>query len=155
MRIEAIKIGHNPPADVNVISEAILEPLQRHRRQGLGGRGHDLLAHLGAPGENQAIDARFHQGSPGRAVARDDLDESFGEARFGAELRDQLERLQALMRSSVPDGDLGKIIKVAVAEKLERLEAKRFGKTKTACISSSNYRVSCRTLSKSHSRRAC
>ena len=46
------------------------------------------------------------------------------------ELRDQLERLQALMRSSVPDGDLGKIIKVAVAEKLERLEAKRFGKTK-------------------------
>jgi hypothetical protein len=47
------------------------------------------------------------------------------------ELRDQLERLQALMRSSVPDGDLGKIIKVAVAEKLERLEARRFGKTRT------------------------
>jgi hypothetical protein len=48
-----------------------------------------------------------------------------------AELRDQLERLRALMRSSVPDGDLGKIIGVAVTEKLERLEARRFGKTKT------------------------
>lgn len=46
-----------------------------------------------------------------------------------AELRDQLERLQALMRSSVPDGDLGALIKVAVAEKLERLEAQRFAKT--------------------------
>lgn len=47
-----------------------------------------------------------------------------------AELRDQLERLQALMRSSVPDGDLGTLIKMAVAEKLERLEAQRFAKTK-------------------------
>jgi hypothetical protein len=47
-----------------------------------------------------------------------------------AELRDKLERLQALMRSSVPDGDLAKIIEEAVTEKLERLEAKRYGKTK-------------------------
>ena len=47
-----------------------------------------------------------------------------------AELRDKLERLQALMRSSVPDGDLAKIIDAAVTEKLERLEAKRFAKTK-------------------------
>jgi 5-methylcytosine-specific restriction endonuclease McrA len=48
-----------------------------------------------------------------------------------AELRDKLERLRALMRSSVPDGDLGAIIEEAVTEKLERLESKRFGKTKT------------------------
>ena len=47
------------------------------------------------------------------------------------ELRDKLERLQALMRSSVPDGDLAKVIDVAVTEKLGRIEAKRFGKTKT------------------------
>jgi len=47
-----------------------------------------------------------------------------------AELRGKLERLQALMRSSVPDGDLAEIIDAAVTEKLERLEAKRFGKTK-------------------------
>jgi hypothetical protein len=34
------------------------------------------------------------------------------------------------MRSSVPDGDLAKIIDIAVSEKLERLEAKRFARTK-------------------------
>jgi 5-methylcytosine-specific restriction endonuclease McrA len=47
-----------------------------------------------------------------------------------AELRDKLERLQALMRPSVPDGDLAQIIDALVTEKLERLEAKRFAKTK-------------------------
>ena len=35
------------------------------------------------------------------------------------------------MRSSVPDGDLAAIIEEAVTEKLERLESKRFGKTKS------------------------
>ena len=34
------------------------------------------------------------------------------------------------MRSSVPDGDLAAIIDAAVTEKLERLEARRFGRTK-------------------------
>jgi len=47
-----------------------------------------------------------------------------------AELRDKLERLRALMRSSVPDGDIASIIEEAVTEKLERLESKRFGKAK-------------------------
>ena len=47
-----------------------------------------------------------------------------------AELHDKLERLQALMCSSVPDGDLAAIIEEAVTEKLERLESKRFAKTK-------------------------
>jgi hypothetical protein len=46
------------------------------------------------------------------------------------ELRDKLERLTALMRSEVPDGDLAAIIERAVSEKLQRLEARRFGKTK-------------------------
>ena len=31
------------------------------------------------------------------------------------------------MRSSVPDGDLARVIEAAVTEKLERLEARRFG----------------------------
>ena len=48
-----------------------------------------------------------------------------------AELRDKLERLQARMRSSIPDGDLAAIIEAAVTEKLERLEARRFARTKT------------------------
>lgn len=47
-----------------------------------------------------------------------------------AELRDKLKRLQALMRSSVADGDLATIIEAAVTEKLERLEARRFARTK-------------------------
>jgi hypothetical protein len=47
------------------------------------------------------------------------------------ELREKLERLQALMRSSVPDGDLARLIDIAVTEKLQRVEAKRFGSTRT------------------------
>jgi hypothetical protein len=40
-------------------------------------------------------------------------------------LREKLERLQALMRRSVPDGDLAAIIEDAVTEKIARLEARR------------------------------
>ena len=46
-----------------------------------------------------------------------------------AEFREKLERLQALMGASATDGDLATVIEQAVSEKLERLEAKRFGKT--------------------------
>ena len=46
-----------------------------------------------------------------------------------AGLAEKLERLQALMRSQVPDGDLGAIIEAAVSEKLARLEARRFATT--------------------------
>ena len=43
-----------------------------------------------------------------------------------AELKDKIERLRGLM----PERDLAAIIEEAVTEKLERLEAKRFGRTK-------------------------
>ena len=43
-----------------------------------------------------------------------------------AELKDKIERLRALM----PDSDLAVLIDEAVTEKIERLEAKRFAKTK-------------------------
>jgi len=46
-----------------------------------------------------------------------------------ARLRDKLERLTALMRSEVPDGDLAAIIEAAVTEKLERIEARRYATT--------------------------
>jgi len=46
-----------------------------------------------------------------------------------AELHHKLERLSALMRSEIPDGDLAAIIERAVTEKLERLEARRYAKT--------------------------
>ena len=48
-----------------------------------------------------------------------------------AGLRDKLERLRALMRSSVPGGDLAAVIEEAVTEKLQRLEARRFAQTKS------------------------
>jgi 5-methylcytosine-specific restriction endonuclease McrA len=48
-----------------------------------------------------------------------------------AELHDKLERLRDLLRRRIPDGDLAAIIEEAVSEKLERLEARRFGQTKT------------------------
>ncbi len=63
--------------------------------------------------------------------------EPIAEARYkvaftaSAAFRDKLERLKALMRSSVPDGDLATVLEEAVTEKLEKLEAKRYGKTKT------------------------
>jgi hypothetical protein len=47
-----------------------------------------------------------------------------------AEFRHKLERLRALMGSRVPAGDLAAVIEEAVTEKLERLEARRFGRTK-------------------------
>jgi len=47
-----------------------------------------------------------------------------------AALQRKLVRLRALMRPQVPDGDLGAIIEAAVSEKLERLEARRFGATR-------------------------
>jgi hypothetical protein len=46
-----------------------------------------------------------------------------------AQLHDKLERLQALMRSEMPDGDLAAIIEQAVTEKLERIEARRYART--------------------------
>jgi len=47
-----------------------------------------------------------------------------------AELRDKLVRLQALMRPGVAGGDLAAVIEAAVTEKLERLEARRYARTK-------------------------
>jgi hypothetical protein len=46
-----------------------------------------------------------------------------------AELCQKIERLKALMRSSIPDGDLAAIIEDAVSQKLVRLEARRFAET--------------------------
>jgi hypothetical protein len=47
-----------------------------------------------------------------------------------AELREKLERLRALMRRDVPDGDLAAVIERAVTRELQRLEARRFAKTR-------------------------
>jgi hypothetical protein len=68
---------------------------------------------------------------PQRAAAVQPL----GRARYrihftaSAAFHDKLQRLRALMRTSVPDGDLAAILEAAVSEKLERLQRRRFGGT--------------------------
>jgi hypothetical protein len=47
----------------------------------------------------------------------------------GKQLHDDLERLRALLRSEIPDGDLGAIVGKAVRELRRRLEARRFAQT--------------------------
>jgi hypothetical protein len=47
-----------------------------------------------------------------------------------AGLRDKLERLQALMRDADPEADLATVIEIAVTEKLERLESRRFAQAR-------------------------
>ena len=75
--------------------------------------------------------ARSPVAAPARPAVVEPLAPSRYQVRFtaSAELREKLERLQALMRTSVPDGDLARIIDIAVTEKLQRVEAKRFGST--------------------------
>jgi hypothetical protein len=73
--------------------------------------------------------------SAGSAARSDAVIQPLSPARYkvqftaSAGFRDKLERLQALMRSSVPDGDLAAILEQAVTEKLQRLEARRFART--------------------------
>ena len=47
-----------------------------------------------------------------------------------AEFRDKLERLSALMRAEVPDGDLAAVVERAVTEAIERIEARRYAQTR-------------------------
>jgi hypothetical protein len=63
------------------------------------------------------------ESAPGAAVV-EPLAPSRYKVQFtaSAQLKDKLERLQALLRSEVPDGDLAAVIEKAVTEKLERLE---------------------------------
>ncbi len=49
----------------------------------------------------------------------------------GEELHDDLERLRALLRTEIPDGDLAAIVGKAVRELRQRLDARRFAQTST------------------------
>ena len=107
---------------------------RRLRPDGVPAREPDLLP-------DGVAGARAERFPPGAAVlptfhrARPALVEPLAPARYkvqftaSAELCDKLERLQALMRPSVPDGDLAAILEQAVTEKLQRLEARRFART--------------------------
>ena len=95
--------------------------------------GRESVSQLGAPRvESDSVKLESRMALPARPAVVEPLAPSRYQVRFTAsvELREKLERLQALMRCSVPDGDLARIIEIAVSEKLERVEAKRFGLTK-------------------------
>ena len=81
--------------------------------------------------ESNAVQLESRAATPARPAFVEPLAPARYQIRFTAslELREKLERLQALMRTSVPDGDLARIIEVAVSEKLQRVGAKRFGRT--------------------------
>ena len=98
-----------------------------------------------APDGEASTDSELTAGAPALqvqlrpdavAAARPAVIEPLAPARYkiqftaSAELREKLERLRGLMRASVPDGDLAAVIEQAVTEKLDRLEARRFGRTR-------------------------
>jgi hypothetical protein len=81
-------------------------------------------------------DAREEEATPTvppatRPAAVEPLSKTTYKVQFtaSAELRDKLEELQSLMRSSGRDSDLASIVEAAVTEKLEKLKAKRYGTT--------------------------
>jgi hypothetical protein len=93
-------------------------------------------------GRPQAIELRSIPGRESHRAVIEPLSPARYRVQFtaSAELRDKLERLQALMRSSVPDGDLAAIIEAAVTEKLQKLETRRFGRTRSPQEAAPNVR---------------
>jgi hypothetical protein len=87
-------------------------------------RGADEVSVLGSERPGQGVRAAERELRPVEVRTPRSRIEPLAPARYkvqftaSAELRDKLERLQALMRSSVPDGDLAAIIEAAVTEKL-------------------------------------
>ena len=74
---------------------------------------------------------RLGEGTPRRPAV-----EPLGGGRYrvqftaSAAFCESLERLKALMVSAVPDGDLARILETAVAEAIDRREARRYAKVK-------------------------
>jgi hypothetical protein len=77
------------------------------------------------PAKSQAED---HKRAPSDPLSVEPLSPARYKIQFtaGAELKEKIERLAALM----PNADLAAVIEAAVTEKLERAEAKRYGKVK-------------------------
>jgi hypothetical protein len=87
------------------------------------------------PGTVLSPPARASEGAPRHDPAPVQSVEALAPARYkiqftaGEGVRDDLERLRALLRSEIPDGDVGTIVGKAVRELRQRLEARRFGQT--------------------------
>ncbi|HUG54254.1 MAG TPA: HNH endonuclease [Vicinamibacteria bacterium] len=103
--------------------------------------GHDQPRSMGEPGPDRVAGAPAHACPPaaslaartsGRSARVEPLAPSRYKVQFTASAAfcEKIDRLKALMRSSVPDGDLARLLEAAVSETLERLERRRFGMTR-------------------------
>ena len=91
---------------------------------------------LGTPSAPLGLDngrIRMGVGTPSSRAAVEPLGAGRYKVQFTARAGfcEKLERLKALMSSSVPDGDLARVLEAAVTEALDRREARRFAKVKT------------------------
>jgi hypothetical protein len=86
------------------------------------------------PAVTPAVDnGRISAGTPSGRAAVEPLGARRYKVQFTASAAfcEKLERLKALMTSSVPDGDLARVLEAIVTEALDRREARRFAKVKT------------------------
>jgi 5-methylcytosine-specific restriction endonuclease McrA len=67
-----------------------------------------------------------------------------------AELRGKLERLQALLRTELPDADLGAVIDRAVTQMLQRFEARRYAQTRAPRTTAAEAIASASATSRPH-----
>ncbi len=89
---------------------------------------------LGTPSATPAVDnSRIGAGTPSGRAAVEPLGAGRYKVQFTASAAfcEKVERLKALMTSSVPDGDLALVLETIVTEALDRREARRFAKVKT------------------------
>jgi hypothetical protein len=100
---------------------------------------HEPLASSTGPWMSAPSDARElgldRVEAPSVATAPRAIVEPLSPGRFrvqftaSGEFCEKVQRLKAVLDSSVPDGDLARIFEIAISEALERREARRFGKT--------------------------
>lgn len=145
-RVEREAPTPGPSGDLTAVASALAAPeavqqaataLQAPAPPPAVASGPDV-AQRPASAQPPALGPLMGSGQPAPAAAQASgpaVIQPLGTARYkvqftaSAALHDKLKRLQALMRSEVPDGDLAAIVERAVSEKLERLESRRFAKT--------------------------
>jgi hypothetical protein len=89
----------------------------------------------GVVGPSELCPNRVERSSSSASSSSASSVDPLGSARYkvqftaSARLREKLDRLRALMRPEIPDGDLATIIERAVTDKIEQIERRRHAKT--------------------------
>ncbi len=133
-KIEELVAELSPRPDVPSSIRKLPKRNAKVKPQGAGLLGPDKVNP--GPPQNKPEVGPLEASPPLSAPSRPAKVEPLAPAKFkitftaSVELKNKLEKLRSLMRSSVPDGDLAVLIEEAVTEKLEKLESKRYGTTK-------------------------